>query len=101
MVHGSCMIVVGRLGGKSPHSSSTAIAEVARDLPTIPQKVLPHTFIVGLFPVRVNSMHGGSVSSPQEPVAHSKNTRSVLFFSNDGTSPGATQFWNMLEDLKI
>ena len=101
MVHGSCMIVVSRLGGESPHSSSTAIAEVARDLPTIPQKVLPHTFIVGLFPVRVDSMHGGSVPSPQEPVAHSKDTRSVLFFSNGGTPSGAMCVCARLPDGKI
>ena len=44
MIHGSCMIAVSRLRGKSWYFSPAAIAEVARDLPTFSEKVLPHIF---------------------------------------------------------
>ena len=42
MIHGSGMIAVSRLRGKSSHSSPSTIAEIARDFPGIPKKVLPH-----------------------------------------------------------
>ena len=84
MIHGSCMIAVSRLRGKSWYFSPAAIAEVARDLPTFSEKVLPHIFLVGSFPVRVDGVHGRTMLSPKEPVAQLKNTWGVLLFPHHG-----------------
>ena len=81
MIHGSCMIVISRLRGESPYPPSTAVAEVTWNLPAIPEKVLPHFLLVGLLPVRVDRVHGRTVSPPQEPVAQLQSTRSVSLSS--------------------
>ena len=90
MIHGSCMIVISRLRGESPYPPSAAVAEVTRNLPAIPEKVLPHFLLVGLLPMRVDRVHGRTVSPPQEPVAQLQNTRSVSIFAVDGTSSSSS-----------
>ena len=89
MIHGSCVIVIGRRRGKSSHPSPAAIAEVARDLPAISEKVLPHFLLIGHFPVGVDGVIDRAKTPPQEFVTHSKNAWSVPLLSKDRTSPSA------------
>ena len=85
MIHGSCVIVIGRRRRKSSPPSPAAIAEVARDLPAISEKVLPHFLLIGHFPVGVDGVINRAKTPPQEFVAHAKNAWSVLLLSNDRT----------------